>query len=154
MTNDLRTPTRRRGFLHRFRRWIRRPIHDTAGFSLVEELVALGLVAVGLVLLVAIITTGSIGVTTVTQKTTAGSLARSQLELVKSAAYEPDPSANPYPSLSVPAGYTVSLTIDYWDEANQTFTSSVTNDGLQRINVTVSSDGDDLVTLQDFKVDR
>ena len=129
-------------------------IADPAGFSLVEELVALGLVALGIVLLVAMITTGSVGVSTLGDKTTADSLARSQLELVKAAAYEPDPSTNPYPSVSVTAPYSSSLTVEYWDEANEAFVSSVQNSGLQRITVTVSRDGDDIVTLQDYKVDR
>lgn len=131
-----------------------RTYHCQAGFSLVEELVALGLVALGLVLLVAMITTGSIGVTNLGERTTALSLARSQLEMVKDANYQPDPINNPYPAPSTPASYSLSLAIEYWDEANQVFVGTLRNDGMQRITVTVSRDGDDLASLQDLKVDR
>jgi hypothetical protein len=34
------------------------------------------------------------------------------------------------------------------------FVGTLRNDGMQRITVTVSRDGDDLASLQDLKVDR
>jgi Tfp pilus assembly protein PilV len=129
-------------------------ISNQLGFSLVEELVALGLVSLGLVLLVAMITTGSIGVTTMGDKTTADSLARSQLELIKASTYKPDPTSDPYPSVSATAPYSLTTTIEYWDATNEVFVSAVRNDGMQQISVTVSRDGDDLLTLQDLKVAR
>lgn len=139
---------------HRKAHRLSRLIHDQAGFSLVEELVALSLIALGLVLLVAMLSTGSFGVSTLGNKTTAGSLARNQLELIKAANYEPDPTANPYPAVPVSAPYSMSLTIEYWDATNDVFVSAVRNDGLQRVTVAISRAGKELVRMQDLKVDR
>ncbi|MFP3853105.1 MAG: hypothetical protein ACLFWD_02300 [Anaerolineales bacterium] len=140
-------------------RWLWARLRLEAGFSLVEELVALGLVSLGLVLLVAMITTGSIGVTTTGDKTTADTLARSQLEIIKAATYTvPGSDINPYPTVSASAPYSVSVEIDYWyweeAEASGTFVDAPNSEGMQRVTVTVSRDGDDLITLSEYKVDR
>ena len=73
---------------------------DEQGATLVEELVTVAIIGMGIVILVAMITTGVIGVRQVDDKVVAESLTRSQLELIKDAAYEADPVTNPYPGVA------------------------------------------------------
>lgn len=121
---------------------------------MVEEIVAIGLVALGLILLVTMVTTGTEGVTVLVDNVSAEGLAKSQLELIKDASYEPDPTSNPYPTVTAPSPYSVDVDVEYWIAPNGPFTSTVTNDGLQRITVTVQREGDDVLSLENYKVDR
>lgn len=148
------SPPERASCPHVLARWLDRLHRGDQGFSLVEEVVAIGLVAIGLILLVAMITTGTQGVTMLVDNVSAESLAKSQLELIKDASYEPDPVANPYPAVSAAAPYSVAVDVEYWIAPNGPFTSTVTNDGLQRITVTVQRGGGDVLSLQGYKVDR
>ena len=133
---------------------IRQIVHDQNGVALVEELVSVAIIGLGIVILIAMITTGVLGARQVDDKVSAEVLARSQLELVKDAAYQADPSSSPYPAVAAVPGYSVTLNIDYWHAGNANFQSGLRNDGLQRITVTVSSGGTQLVQLADYKVDR
>jgi len=133
---------------------IRQIVHDQNGVALVEELVSVAIIGLGIVILIAMITTGVLGARQVDDKVSAEVLARSQLELVKDAAYQADPSSSPYPAVAAVPGYTVTLNIDYWHAGNANFQSGLRNDGLQRITVTVSSGGTQLVQLAEYKVDR
>ena len=125
-----------------------------AGFTLVEELVTVAVIGLGLVILVSMITTGAIGARKVNDLVVAESLARSQIELIKAAAYQGNPETSPYPAVTAPAGYTVAVSIEYWNDSSSSFTSSVHNDGLQKFTVTVTSDGDTLHSTSSYKVDR
>ncbi len=133
--------------------WARR-LQDEAGFSLVEELVTVAVIGLALVLLVGMLTTGAIGVTTAGSEVQAETLATSQLELVKNAPFSPDPTAVPYPSLSPPPRFGIGLDVSYWDSASGTFISTVQNEGLQKITVTITHDGDTVLMMEDYKVER
>ncbi len=124
------------------------------GVTLVEELVTVAIIAFGIVILVAMITTGVIGVRQVNDNVIAETLARSQLELVKDAFYEADPGTNPYPAVTGVPGYSVIVAIEYWNTTSSSFSTTLRNDGLQRVTVTVSSGGDTLAQTAAFKVDR
>jgi competence protein ComGC len=124
------------------------------GATLVEELITVAIISIGIVILVAMITTGVIGVRTVDDKVLAESLARSQLEMIKDAAYEADPGTSPYPSVTTISGYIVSVSIKYWNAGSGSFTSTQMNYGLQKITVTISTGGTDIVQTAAFKVDR
>ncbi len=124
------------------------------GATLVEELVTVAIIAFGIVILVAMITTGVIGVRQVDDKVIAETLARSQLELVKDASYEADPGTNPYPPVTGVPGYSVIVAIEYWNATSSSFSTTLRNDGLQRVTVTVSSGADTLAQTAVFKVDR
>lgn len=134
-----------------------RGLADQAGFSLVEELVSLAIIAGGIVLLLGMSATGAAGVTTVSDHVTAESLARSQLEILKEAPYQSDPSSNPYPIISAPAPYSMSTSIEFWDwnPVSQTgsFTTALVQEGMQRLTVSVQRDGE-ILTMQLIKVDR
>ncbi len=131
-----------------------RILNDEKGTTLVEELVTVAIIGIGIVILVAMITTGVIGVRQVADKVLAESLARSQLEIIKDAAYQADPVSVPYPAVAPIPNYSVAVGIEYWNATTSTFVSAVRNDGLQKITVTVSSAGTPLVQNADYKVDR
>lgn len=127
---------------------------DQAGFSLVEELVALAVIGLGVMLLIAMISTGAVGVTHQTDHMVAEALARSQLERVMDAAFSADPTAVPYPTEPASAPYSVSLQVEYWDGGLGDFSSTMTSSGSQRVTATVSRDGQAVLSIQDLKVDR
>ena len=129
-------------------------LSDEEGTTLVEELVTVAIIGIGIVILVAMITTGVVGVRQVDDRVLAESLARSQLEIIKDAAYQADPVSVPYPAVAPIANYSVAVGIEYWNASSSTFVSSVWDDGLQKITVTVSSAGTPLVQTADYKVDR
>lgn len=112
------------------------------GQSLVEELVAVAIVSLGLVILIAALSTGSMGVRTTTNRVTAENLARSQLELIKDTAYSPDPTAIPYPTVAPVPGYAVTVEVEVLDV------------GLQKLTVSVSGSKGALMQLEGYKVDR
>ena len=124
------------------------------GATIVEELVTVAIIAFGIVILVAMIYTGVVGVRQVDDKVIAETLVRSQLELIKDAAYQANPISSPYPAVSTVPGYSVVVGIEYWNAGSSTFVSTQRNDGLQQITVTVSSGGDTLIQTSAFKVNR
>ena len=131
-----------------------RILNDEEGTTLVEELVTVAIIGIGIVILVAMITTGVVGVRQVDDRVLAESLARSQLEIIKDAAYQADPVSVPYPAVAPIPNYSVAVGIEYWNASSSTFVSAVRNDGLQKITVTVSSAGTPLVQTAEYKVDR
>lgn len=114
------------------------------GVGLVETLVAVAILGVTLVTLLAAISTGSIGVATTEERVTAENLARSQLEYAKSQSYLTAPAS--YATVTPPVGYTVS--------AEATSIDPEGDSSVQKITVTVARDGDTLLTVEDYKVDR
>lgn len=127
---------------------------EERGVTLVEELVTIAVIGLGIVILVAMVTTGAIGVRQIDDRVKAETLARSQLELIKDANYQPDPTTNPYPTVSSPPDYQVTVDIAYWNASTETFTPTVRDDGLQQITVSVTSEGEDLAQVAEYKVDR
>ena len=113
------------------------------GVGLVETLVAVAILGVTLVTLLAAISTGSIGVATTEERVSAENLARSQLEYAKSQSYLTAPAS--YATVTPLAGYAISADATSIPEGD----SSV-----QKITVTVTRDGDTLLTVEDYKVDR
>lgn len=124
------------------------------GATLVEELVTIAIIGMGIVILVVMITTGTLGVRRIDNDVRAQTLARSQLELIKNAPYETNPASSPYPAVGAIPGYTVTLEFEYWNASTSGFQTSWRDDGLQKITVTVSSGTIQLVQVSEFKVDR
>lgn len=127
---------------------------DETGQSLVEELVAIAIVSLGLVIVMAALSTGSMGVSTTNDRVTAENLARAQLELIKDAAYSPDPTVTPYPTVSPVQGYAAPVGIEYWIAPSGPFTSTVRDDGLQKLIISVSGGKGALLQLEGYKVKR
>ncbi len=113
------------------------------GVGLVETLVAVAILGTTLVVLIAAISTGSIGVATTEERVTAENLARSQLEYTKSQTYVTAPAS--YATVTPPAGYAVSAEAASIPGADSS---------IQQITVTVTRGSETLLTVEDFKVDR
>lgn len=134
-------------------------VRDERGSTLVGELIALAIVGTALVALLSGLSTSSLGVRVVERRVSAENVARSQMEAIKAAPYQPNPTAVPYPEVTVPSGYDLSIGVSYWMTATGTFASTLpeTDGGLQRIRVEVRSAGNpDSVAfaLEDYKGDR
>lgn len=135
------------------------------GFSLVEVLVGLviiGIIAAGFLLAIATAYKANI---IADERTTADSLARAQMESVKAQTYieAEDDSEVIYIKLAViPDGYEIwsvnrtGETEDIigvpWDSQNGT--AAVNDDGLQKIKLIIKHNGKEVLTLEDYKVDR
>jgi len=122
------------------------------GFSLIENVVALAIVAIIAVAFLSGLATSARATVVADEHTTAASLARSQMEDIKKQAYD---SANNPPVYSlisgIPSGYTVSVSASRLDPENDGFDD---DDGIQRIVVTVGRGSKTILTLEDYKVDR
>jgi type II secretory pathway pseudopilin PulG len=133
---------------------LRQQLHSERGATLVEELVTIAIIGMGVVILVVMITTGTLGVSQVDDNVRAQTLARSQIELIKNAPYEANPAVTPYPAVAGISGYSVTLDFEYWNASTGSFQSGWRDDGLQKITVTVSSGATQLAQVSEFKVDR
>jgi prepilin-type N-terminal cleavage/methylation domain-containing protein len=123
-------------------------VKNEKGFSLLEVLVALGLMGVIAVAFLAGIASSSRAVLVADEKTTAESLARSQMEYVKeisyvdgAATYDTDPEL----VADMPEGFGVSTSAQPLNSPD---------DGIQKIMVTISYNSEPVTTLEDYKVDR
>ena len=140
------------------------------GFTLIEVLVALlilGIIGTGFLMA---LTIASKAIIIADERTTAESLARSQMEHVKNQDYStinvywdytvtgsgPSSSDPPdwwvsAPPPSVPDGYTVNVSATPLPDPENPGSDLV---GIQKITVVVSHLGDPVITLEDYKVDR
>ena len=142
----------------------------SAGFTLIEVLVALALFS-----LIAIVFAGGLGtasraVLIADVRTNAESLARTQMEYVKNQDYDPALAGGVgnYTKITDVHGYTIwSVNRDDevvngtpsdpiiaipWDSENDEATD--TDDGLQKITLVIRHEGKDIITLEGYKVYR
>ena len=112
------------------------------GYTLIEVLVALGLLGVFAAVFLTGIATSSKAILIADERTTAESLARSQMEYVKELDYNGATLYDPAPIPAEHVGF--SATIDAVELAA----------GLQKITVTIDYYGEVVITLEDYKVDR
>ena len=132
------------------RQSFRRLFHRSSrGFSLIEVVIALGLLGIiGLALLFGL-ATASRALVTADERATAESLARSQMEYIKSQPYADNYTASIPPDY-IGAGYDAIITAQPLHDPD---------DGIQRIVITVAHHGKDILTsgdytLEGYKVDR
>jgi len=126
-------------WLARARFWVQ----DEAGVGLVESLVAVAILGVAVVALVVPLSSGTIAVREAEHEVVAQSLAQTQLEYVKSCPY--NSKATTYPTVDMPEGYTISVEV-----------ASIpgTDTNLQKITATISRNGEDILIVADYKVNR
>ncbi len=139
-------------------------IKNERGFSLIEVIIALALLGIIAVAFLTALSTASKALFIADERTTAESLARSQMEYVKSQGYI-DYSADPHgvydeitPSDS---NYSIDFTavpfdpitgVPYTPDEEGIFDG---DEGIQKITVTIEHpDGDEVITLEGYKVDR
>ena len=124
--------------------WRRSAFSGEAGATLVEVLIAVAILSVAITGLVAAFSTGSLSIRKTDRLITAESLARSQLEFTKSQTYLAAPSS--YATVTpVPLGYSIS---------SDATSISGRDANVQKITVTVQYEGDVLLALEGFKLDR
>jgi len=120
---------------------------NNSGFALIENIVALALLGI-----VAIVFLGSIGTATkanlvADKRVTAESLARSEVEYIKSCAYEYSATEYPIdPTLSIPSGWSMPTPVV---EALHD-----PDDGIQKVTITVQHDGKDVFSTFIYKNER
>jgi prepilin-type N-terminal cleavage/methylation domain-containing protein len=135
-------------------------IHNQKGFSFVEVLIALLIVAIVASAFLLALAGASKGLSVADIRTTAESLARTQIETIKEAVYiNYAENAHAFYSLvSAPPNFGISTVIEPIDINGDPFSESggVFSDdkGIQQVTVTIAFHGDDVLTLVDYKVDR
>ena len=110
------------------------------GISLTEVVVAVGIMGVVVLAFISALSTGSIAVREGEQEVVSQRLVQTQLEYIKSCPYN-----TTYSTVAVPEGYSVSVEVG---------TTPDNDTDIQKISVIVSRDGEDILTVEDYKVDR
>ncbi len=121
------------------KRWFR----GEEGVGLVDSLAAVAILGVALVSVVVALSVGMITVRQGEQEMVAQSLVQSQLEYVKGYPYSP--GATTYPLIDTPEGYSLSVEVSSIPD---------TDTDIQKITVTVFHDGEAILEVEDFKVNR
>jgi type II secretory pathway pseudopilin PulG len=138
-------------------RWIKARAGNETGLGLVESLVAVAILGMAITAFVTSLSTGTIAAREGDQGATAQSLACTQLEYAKNYPYNPaattypyvytyDRTYNPNP-ITLPAGYDISVVVSSIPEASG-------NTDIQKVTVTISQDGTNILTVADYKVKR
>lgn len=125
-----------------------------AGVSLIETLIALALLGIIAATFLSGLTTAAKATFIADERATAESLARSQMEYVKSQGYidYADPEHEEYGLIITPASYSVEITAVPIDP--DTGQPSEQDQGIQKITVTVKRNDKPVLTVENYKVDR
>jgi prepilin-type N-terminal cleavage/methylation domain-containing protein len=111
---------------------------DDSGFTLVELLIAVSLMAIGFVVILTAI--GVFSQATSAHRTSAelDRAARTYAERLSGAAYDSCPAD--YSSVAVPSGFTSSVTIRYWNGTTTpaTFVAACPDRGIQQLAITLT----------------
>ena len=116
---------------------------DEEGLTIVESLIAVAIVGVALVAFAVALSTGSLAVWESDQEVTVQSLARTQMEYIKGYAYDPD--ATTYPTVNATDNYSISVAVTSVPD---------TDTNIQKVTANISRDGQVLLTVEDYKVNR
>jgi prepilin-type N-terminal cleavage/methylation domain-containing protein len=154
-------------------------VKSERGFGLIEALVAIALLGIIAAAFLGAIATASKAILIADERTTAESLAKSQLEYVKERDYIYDENVNDgvyvlydvidtsteHPSFSIWSvvgeeeieSKMVKIMVEGavgipWDSKNGV--PATTDVGLQKITLVIKNNGEPIITLEDFKVDR
>jgi prepilin-type N-terminal cleavage/methylation domain-containing protein len=123
------------------------------GLTLIEVLVALGiLTAVGATFMIGLTVTSKASLVS-QERVNTESLAKSQMERIKSWQYDSDNNPPQYgdaklPPEDFPAGYDITITAIRLDPKGD---GTGNDDGIQKITVTVTLNGEAIFTLDDYK---
>ena len=131
-------------------------LKDQRGLGLVESVVAVAILGIAMVSFVTALSTGSIAVRESDQETKAQSLAHAQMEYVKSYPYQREATTYPYAyiydetynpnPIILLEGYDIYVAVSSIPEAADT--------DIQKITVTISREGVDILTVDNYKVNR
>jgi len=143
----------------------------SGGFTLIEVLIALALFTIIAIVFAGGLATASRAVLIADVRTRAESLARTQMESVKEEHYEYAPDGGVYnytKIVGIPPGYEICslnragdpdscdpgepIIAIPWDSENDIDVPE--DEGLQRITLIIKHEGDEITTLEGYKVDR
>ena len=117
------------------------------GATLTETVMALAILSIVAVTFLSGLATTSTATIITNEQATAESLARSQMEYVKNCTYQYLATEYPVdPSLNIPVGWSVPPPVVELVHA--------TDDGLQRVTVTAEHNGEVVISVEVYKVDR
>lgn len=133
-------------------RFLTRLHRDQRGGSLVESLVASALLGIALAVVMGSFATFAIGGSEARQVAVAQAVARAQATRLKAAPYAPAGDYSAYFE-PLPTGLSRSLTTDWWD-GSASWVGTPNANGLQRLTLTIRSDGKPVATLELVKADR
>ena len=138
----------KKGLEQRVIRYFNLAHDDERGISLIETLIALAIMGVVAVVFLTGMTTSSKAVMVSQNRVTAESLAKSQMEDTKAQLYID--GAISYPKITIPQdlvdqGYVLTVVAE---------PLHASEDGIQKITVTISRNGNGILTLKDYKVNR
>jgi type II secretory pathway pseudopilin PulG len=122
------------------RKWF---LRGEGGLTLVEALVAIAILGGGVLTMVLAMSGGALAVREDDSEVIAQGLARTQLEYIKSCPY--DSEATSYTPVAAPPGYGITVTVTSVPGAS---------DGIQKVTADITLDGDVIMTVADYKVDR
>jgi type II secretory pathway pseudopilin PulG len=118
---------------------------DEKGLSLVETLVTIAIMGVTLVAFSVALSTGSLAVSESDQEVTAQSLAQSQMEYIKGYPYAP--GATTYPTVNTTDNYSISVNVEAISDPDA-------DANIQKVTANISRNGQVLLTVEDYKVNR
>jgi Tfp pilus assembly protein PilV len=132
--------------------WLRRLHRDQRGVGLVESLVASALLGIALVALMASLSTLAIASRGAEDRAVGQATARAQIARIKAAPYQ---ASGDYSSHyeSLPAGYTRTVTVTWWDGISA-WSGTQNANGLQKLVVTVADNGAPAATVEFVKASR
>ena len=113
------------------------------GLTLVEALVTVAIVGVAFVAFAVALATGSLAVREGDQEVAVQSLARTQMEYIKDYPY--DSGATTYPTVNTTDNYSISVAVTSTPDADS---------NIQKVTANISRDGQVLLTVEDYKVNR
>ena len=116
---------------------------DERGLTLVESLITVAIVGVALAAFGVALSTGALAVSENDQDVTAQSLARTQMEYTKGYPY--DPYATTYPTANTTGNYIITVAVTPVPD---------TDENIQKVTANISRDGQVLLTVEDYKVNR
>jgi len=128
-------------WLARLRVWAQ----DERGLGLIESVVAVAVLGTAVVAFVTALSTGSIAVRESEYETIAQRLAQAELENIKSYTYNPEATTYSTDDVDTPEGYSISVAVSSIPD---------TDTDIQKITVAVSLEGDDILTIESYKVNR
>jgi Tfp pilus assembly protein PilV len=129
--------------MKQIKREIKCRFRGQSGIGLAETLVAVAILGTAVVAFATALSAGSIAVGEHDGEVIAQGLAQSQMEYTKSHTYNPD--AITYPLLAAPEGYSLSVSV-----------SAIpgTDADIQKITVTVNRGEEEMIKVEDYKVNR
>ncbi len=122
---------------------VKKRAQEQRGLGLAETLVAVAILGTSVVAFVVALSAGSIAVGEQDEEVVAQRLVRTQLEYTKSYPY--DSEATTYPAVDLPEGYAISVGVT---------AVPGTDADVQKITVTISRESENVMIVEDYKVNR